>query len=156
MTQEAVMDTTMAITKLQGAIEQQVLVAGGDAEVETAARALLGALEPAVKQLAFDLAEQAAAEVSGQLGGYDVHVALVEGEPTIRVQPLEGTDAATTTGESLDARITLRLPPTLKELVESAAEERGESVNSWLVKTLAIKADTGRGRSRKVEGTIET
>jgi len=150
------MDTTMAMTKLQGAIEQQVLVAGGDPEVEAAARALLGALEPAVRQLAFDLAEQAAAEVSGQLGGYDVHVALVEGEPTIRVQALDAPDSAPTAGESLDARITLRLPPTLKELVESAAEERGESVNSWLVKTLSIKADTGRGRSRKVEGTIET
>lgn len=148
------MDTTMAMAKLQGAIEQQVLVAGGDPEVEAAARALLAALEPAVRQLAYDLAEQAAAEVSGQLGGYDVHVALAAGEPTIRVRPLETPE--TPTGESLDARITLRLPPTLKELVESAAEARGESVNSWLVKTLAIKADVGRGHSRKIEGTIET
>lgn len=150
------MDTSMAIAKLQGAIEQQVLVAGGDSEVEAAARALLTALEPAVRQLAFDLAEQAAAEVSGQLAGYDVHVALAAGEPTIRVRRVEAAEAAAA-GESLDARITLRLPPTLKELVESAAEERGESVNSWLLKTLTITADAGRrGRSRKVEGTIET
>jgi len=150
------MDTSMAMAKLQGAIEQQVLVAGGDPEVEAAARALLAALEPAVRQLAFDLAEQAAAEVSSQLAGYDVHVALSAGEPTIRVRPLETPETAAA-GESLDARITLRLPPTLKELVESAAEERGESVNSWLVKTLALKADIGRGgRSRKIEGTIET
>ncbi|MDP2623560.1 MAG: hypothetical protein Q8Q29_07185 [Actinomycetota bacterium] len=153
MTQEARMDTTMAMARLQGAIEQQVLVAGGDAEVETAARAILNALEPAVRQLAYDLAEQAAAEVAGQLGGYDVDVVLSAGEPAIRVRPLETAEAPG--GESLDARITLRLPPTLKELVESAAEERGESVNSWLIKTLSFKADT-RGKSRTIQGTIET
>ncbi|HSM02535.1 MAG TPA: hypothetical protein VK960_08890 [Acidimicrobiia bacterium] len=150
------MDTSMAMARLQGAIEQQVLVAGGDPEVEAAARVLLTALEPAMRQLAFDLAEQAAAEVSGQLAGYDVHVALDAGEPTIRVRRVEAEEAAAA-GESLDARITLRLPPTLKELVESAAEERGESVNSWLLKTLSVTADARRrGRSRKVEGTIET
>jgi len=147
------MDTTMAMARLQGAIEQQVLVAGGDPEVEAAARALLNALEPAVRQLAYDLAEQAAAEVSGQLAGYDVDVILNSGEPAIRVRPREAAEGPA--GESLDARITLRLPPTLKELVESAAEERGESLNSWLVKTLSFKADT-RGRSRNIQGTIET
>lgn len=147
------MDTTMAMARLQGAIEQQVLVAGGDAEVEAAARAILGALEPAVRQLAYDLAEQAAAEVSGQLGGYDVDVILNSGEPAIRVRAREASEAPA--GESLDARITLRLPPTLKELIESAAEERGESLNSWLVKTISIKADA-RGKSRTIQGTIET
>jgi hypothetical protein len=147
------MDTTMAMARLQGAIEQQVLVAGGDPEVEAAARALLSALEPAVRQLAFDLAEQAAAEVSGQLGGYDVDVVLNSGEPAIRVRPREVAEVPG--GESLDARITLRLPPTLKDLIESAAEERGESLNSWLVKTISFKADT-RGKPRNIQGTIET
>lgn len=147
------MDTTMAMARLQGAIEQQVLVAGGDPEVEAAARALLSALEPAVRQLAYDLAEQAAAEVSGQLGGYDVDVVLNSGEPAIRVRAREVAEVPG--GESLDARITLRLPPTLKDLIESAAEERGESLNSWLVKTISFKADT-RGKSRNIQGTIET
>lgn len=147
------MDTTMAMARLQGAIEQQVLVAGGDPEVEAATRVLLSALEPAVRQLAYDLAEQAAAEVSGQLGGYDIDVVLVSGEPTIRVRARDAVE--TPAGESLDARVTLRLPPTLKELIESAAEERGESLNSWLVKTISIKADT-RGKSRTIQGTIET
>jgi hypothetical protein len=106
-----------------------------------------------VRQLAYDLAEQAAAEVSGQLAAYDVDVVLSSGEPAIRVRPREVAEAPG--GESLDARITLRLPPTLKELIESAAEERGESLNSWLVKTISFKADT-RGKSRTIQGTIET
>ncbi len=41
--------------------------------------------------------------------------------------------------------------------VEVAAEELGESVNSWLVRTLGSQAsERGRRRSRRVTGTIET
>jgi len=150
------MDTTMAMARLTGAVEQQVLVAGGDPEVESAARALLSALEPAVRQLAYDLAEQAAAEVNSQLPAHEVDVVLTAGEPALRVRSSE--TEAPVPSESLDARITLRLPPTLKELVESAAAERGESLNSWLVKTLSSRADEGgRRRSRRtITGTIDT
>ena len=80
------MDTTMAMTRLEGAIQQQVIVAGGDQEVEVAARAILSALGPAVRQLAFDLAEQAAAEVASQLPGHHIEVVLAAGEPTLRVR----------------------------------------------------------------------
>ncbi len=149
------MDTTMAMTRLEGAIQQQVIVAGGDPEVETAARAILSALGPAVRQLAYDLAEQAAAEVAAQLPGHQVDVVLASGEPTLRVRTDSGT-ASATPGESLDARITLRLPPTLKELIETAAEAKGESVNTWLVKTVSTSADEGRHRNRRITGTIET
>lgn len=151
------MDTQGLMTRLKGLVEQQVLVAGGDPEVEAATRALLAALEPAVRQLAFDLAEQAAAEVSAQLQAHEVDVVLSAGEPTLRVREAEPTEPSAS-GESLDARITFRLPPTLKELIEVAAEERGESLNSWLVKTVSTQAGgRGRGgRSRRVSGTIET
>ena len=150
------MDTTMAVTRLEGAIQQQVIVAGGDPEVESAARAIIAALGPAVRQLAFELAEQAAAEVAAQLPGQQIDVVLTAGEPTLRVRSESGA-AATSTGESLDARITLRLPPTLKELIEAAAEAKGESVNTWLVKTVSSNASEGRQhRSRRVTGTMET
>src|SRR3990172_4587841 len=43
MNREERMDTTMATTRLEGAIQQQVIVAGGDPEVEAAARAILSA-----------------------------------------------------------------------------------------------------------------
>ena len=150
------MDTTMATTRLEGAIQQQVVVAGGDPEVESAARAIIAALGPAVRQLAFDLAEQAAAEVAAQLSSHQIDVVLVGGEPTLRVRSNDSGGAAQQSGESLDARITLRLPPTLKELIETAAEARGESVNTWLVKTVSTTAADGRRRNRRVTGTIET
>lgn len=149
------MDTTSLMTRLQGVVEQQVLVAGGDPEVEAAARALVAALEPAVRQLAFDLAEQAAAEVGSQLPGHDVEVVLVSGEPALRVRSAETVEPAAA-GESLDARITFRLPPTLKELIEYAADERGESVNSWLVKTVSTQARGSGRKSRRMTGSIET
>ncbi len=148
------MDTAMAMTKLEGAVRQQVVVAGGDSDVEAAANAIMTALEPAIRQLAFDLAEQAATEVTAQLPGHEIDVVLADGEPTLRVRSESGEEV--TPGESLDARITLRLPPSLKELVEAAADQKGESVNSWLVKTLSTKASEPRRRSRRITGVIET
>ena len=149
------MDTSIAMGRLETAVEQQVLISGGDAEFEAMATTLLAALEPVVKQIALDLAEQAAAEVAAQLSGTDIDVVISQGEPSLRVRSSdEGGELGT---ESLDARITLRLPPTLKERVEVAADEVGESVNSWFVRTLASQASEKVRRSaRRVTGTIET
>ncbi len=149
------MDTSIAMTRLEAAIKRHVLVAGGDSEMEAMADTLVATLEPAVHQIALDLAEQAAAEVSAQLASHDIDVVLSEGEPTLRVR--SGGEGAEASTESLDARITLRLPPTLKERVEVAAEDVGESVNSWLVKALAAQAkERDRRGGRRISGTIET
>ncbi len=151
------MDTSIAMTRLTAAIEQQVVLAGADAETEELARAMLAAAEPAIRQIAFDLAEQAAVEVASQLSGYDVDVVLSEGEPALRIRQAGEDAAPASSGESLDARITLRLPPSLKEIVESAADEKGESVNTWLVKALSSKAQTSKKvPGRRITGTIET
>jgi len=149
------MDTSIAITRLEAAVEQQVLVSGGDTEMEVMSSALLATLEPVIHQIALDLAEQAAAEVSAQLSAHDIDVVLSEGEPTLRVRALD--DPTDVGSESLDARITLRLPPKLKDRVEVAAEDVGESVNSWLVRILATQAsERDRRKSRRITGTIET
>lgn len=149
------MDTSIAMGRLETAIEQQVLISGGDAEFEAMATTLLAALEPVVKQIALDLAEQAAVEVAAQLSGTDIDVVISQGEPSLRVRAID--DGGELGTEGLDARITLRLPPTLKERVEVAADEVGESVNSWLVRTLASQASEKVRRSaRRVTGTIET
>ncbi|MBM3695231.1 MAG: toxin-antitoxin system HicB family antitoxin [Actinobacteria bacterium] len=151
------MDATVALTRFQAALEQQVLLAGGDPVMEAAGRALLAASGPALRSLALDLAEQAAAEVRAQLPGHAVEVLLEDGEPALRVRP-EETDrgAASRQEEPSDARVTLRLSPRLKELIEQAAAERGESLNSWLVRTLSVHGSRPRGRGQRIEGTIET
>ena len=146
------MDTGLAMTRIEAAVERQVLLAGGDPGVEAAASALLAALEPAIEAIALDLAGQAAAEVAAQLDGHEVEVVLADGEPTLRVRTIEAEAPA---AETLDARITLRLPPELKSLVEESARDRGESVNTWLIKTLSSRSARRRS-GRTVEGTIET
>ena len=119
------------------------------------ATTLLAALQPVIHQIALDLAEQAAAEISAQLSGHEIDVVLSDGEPGLRVR--RSDDEPDVAGESLDARITLRLPPTLKERVEVAADELGESVNSWLVRSVATQAaERSRRTSRRITGTIET
>lgn len=148
-------DTSTMMTRLEAAVEQQLLVAGAGPEVEAAGSAILAALGPAVRQMAFDLAEQAASEVAAYLPGHEVAVVLEDGEPALRVRSAD--DRASLAGEGLDARITLRLPPNLKELIEDAAESAGESVNTWLVKNLSSRTAARRSRAGRVmRGTIET
>jgi len=149
------MDTSVAITRLQATLEQQILLAGSDPAVETAGRALLAAAGPAVRGLALDLAEQAAAEVRAQLPGQRVEVVLEEGEPALRVRAEEAAPGAAP-DEAADARVTLRLSPRLKEALEEAAAYSGESLNSWLVRTLSTRGGRHHPRGQRLEGTIET
>jgi hypothetical protein len=55
---------------------------------------------------------------------------------------------AGTVGEELSARISLRLPDSLKASVEKAAEREGISVNAWLVRAIARATE-----SRPVQST---
>jgi predicted HicB family RNase H-like nuclease len=151
------MDARILTTKLEAAVERQLLMAGGQPEIEAAAAALLGVLEPALREAALELAGQAAAEVAAQLPGHQVDVVVVDGEPELRVRSEGDESAATGSSEPLDARITLRLPPQLKELIESSALERGESVNSWLVRSLSgVTIRASRGPGLKISGRIQT
>jgi hypothetical protein len=110
-------------------------------------------LRPALREAALELANQAAEEVRAQLGGHRVDLTLVDGEPSIRVTSDEAT--LTAPEEDFDARITLRLPPSIKEIIEQAASEAGDSVNSWVVKALAGRAGASRSHRRRVNETFE-
>ena len=149
------MDTTVALTRFQAALEQQMALAAGDQAVEAAGLALVAAAQPALRALAFDLAEQAATEVRAQLPGYAVEVVLEQGDPVLRVRS-EEVPGRGSADETADARITLRLSPRLKEIVEGAAAEHGESLNTWLVRTLSAHGGRHHQRGRRMEGTIET
>lgn len=142
------------MTKIEAAVSTQLAVAGADPAVEAAAAQLIAALRPALGQAALELAEQAAAEVSGQLPDRTVEVTLSEGDPTLRVVD-RGTEEEPGSDEEFDARITLRLPPSLKGLVEEAAGSTGDSVNTWVVRTLASKAGRSRRSGGRVTGRYE-
>ena len=131
------------INSLQAALAAQGGVAAGDASVEAAMAHLTDALAPALRVAALELAQQAAAEVGAQLPDHTIEIVLVDGDPALRVNESR-TSEARPAAEDFDARITLRLPPSLKELIEDAAGGRGESVNGWVVDVLSSRAAKAR------------
>jgi hypothetical protein len=149
------MDTAAALTQIEGAVADHLALTGSDPSVEQAAQALLTALRPAFRQVAYELAQQAANEVAAQLPGKEVDVVLEDGEPVLRIRTA-ATDEVLDP-EDLDARITLRVPANLKQAVESAAQQLGDSVNSFVVRTLAAhqrEAEQQTGSGRTMKGTI--
>lgn len=128
----------------------QTALVGGDPTLDAVAAQLADAIAPALRHAALDLAEQAAIEVACQLPDRTVDVVLVDGDPTLRVSDLPADAGGTARDEEeFDARITLRLPPSLKRLVEESATIGGESVNTWVVDALSRgtrRASGGRGQ----------
>lgn len=148
-------DSKAALTRFEAALTNQVALAGGDPAVESAARALRDALRPAARQLALEFIEQAAAEVDAQLPYHRVEVVLRGGEPAVEVRAGEVGERLPS-GEEYEARITLRLPPSLKSAIEEAARAAGESVNSYVVRDLSrLTARPGRV-GKRMKGTVRT
>ncbi len=132
-------------TSVEAAVEAQLQFAS-DPAVREAGSALVAALGPALREAGLQIARQAAEEVRAQLGDRTVDVVLDGDDPIIRIgdDPAAGKEVDPS---ELDARITLRLPAHLKELVEQAADIGGDSVNTWVVKTLSGKAKTRQSGS---------
>jgi hypothetical protein len=134
------------INSVEAALAAQGPLAGGDPAVEEAIDHVVRAARPALRQAAMELAEQAAAEVRAQLPDRTVDVVLVDGDPSLRIT--DAPAAAEPSTEDLDARITLRITPTLKALIEDAAEAAGASVNGWVLDSLSKRA----GKSTSAAG----
>lgn len=148
------MDLHSATARFEAALTQQLALAG-DPAVETAGQALRATLGPATRQLAMELAEQAATEVTAQLPEHEVDVVIRDGEPALVVRA-PAVAAAQPLDEDLEARITLRLPPSLKARLEESAGELGDSVNTFVLKTLAARATRATLPGRHVRGTVQT
>jgi hypothetical protein len=117
-----------------------------DESVAEAARRIVGALESSVRVRLLDVLSEAAAELSAGIEGGHIEVRVAGGDPDLVFLEEEPPAApASEPGEEFGARITLRLPESLKAQVEAAAARDGVSVNSWIVSAL--------GRSASTEGT---
>lgn len=147
------MDSSIVIDEIEQSLNAQIQLAGDSPAVVEAGEAILAGLEPAIDRAVMHLAEQAAVEIDAQLVGHRVGVELREGTPVLIVHREPGT--VKLDADDLEARITLRLSEKLKGIVEDAAGESGESVNTFVIKTLATKARE-RGAGRRYSGTIET
>lgn len=148
------MDIAGVIAQVEAAVAAQLELTGDDPAAEMVAAALMQALEPALRQAAFGIVEAAAGEASAQLPDGDFDVVLREGNPTLVYRPAE-SGSVTFSGDDLQARLTLRLPEALKAELEAAAGELGDSVNTYVVKSLSGRRSKRRAGT-KLSGTIET
>ena len=128
----------MNVAAIVEALQQDLAnVAGiGDDAIAEAARRISAALESSLRLRLTDALGEAAAELTNQLPDGHVEVRVTGGEPELVYVPEPGAPPPTSL-EDLSARITLRLPDSLKTSLEAAAARDGVSLNTWIVKALA-------------------
>ena len=132
---------------------------GGEAMVESAER-LATSLDAAVRMALLEALSDAAAEITAALDGTTVEVRLRGREPDLVVTveqpapgpgfdpfagsgppPPVGPGAGEPEDDDVVARITLRIPESLKQRAETAAAALRQSLNTWLVDAVRTAAD---------------
>jgi HicB-like protein involved in pilus formation len=130
------------------------IAAVGDGATAEAARRLTAAIRASTGLRILDLLGEAALELNAQLPSGRVEVRLAGQDPSL-VYVDEGAPLPSAGDEGSTARITLRLPESLKASVEAAAGREGVSVNTWLVRALARTVSTTtatRGPGNRLRG----
>ena len=132
------------------------VAAVGDESTARAAELLAVALESSLGRRLQEALSEAALELSGQLDSGRIEVRIAGGDPElVLVKDDEAATAAEPADEAFTARITLRLPESLKARLEAAATREGVSVNTWLVHMLHHAAEPRRpsgGSRRRLTG----
>jgi len=132
------MNLTIVLEGLQD--DLQGLAELGDERSAQIARRLGDALGSNLRLKLLDLLSQVAVELSSKLPSGHVEVRLAGQEPELVF--VEATGESAGAGEELSARISLRLPESLKTAVEKAAAREGVSTNAWLVRAIARAAES--------------
>ncbi|MGZ4290392.1 MAG: toxin-antitoxin system HicB family antitoxin [Gaiellaceae bacterium] len=121
------------------------VAAVGDESTARAAELLAVALESSLGRRLQEALGEAALELSSQLDSGRIEVRIAGGDPELVLVRDDGA-VAESADEAFTARITLRLPESLKARLEAAATREGVSVNTWLVHMLHHAAEP-RGHS---------
>jgi hypothetical protein len=131
----------------------QAAAAAGTEDARAAAGLLAGALDASLRLCLLDALSALAAEVTAS-SDLDVEIRVHGREPqlvvsappavevaTLAPEPPEGDDGGT-------ARLTVRLPESLKARAEDQAGVEGLSVNAWMVRAVqaAVQPTTAHGR----------
>ena len=128
------MNLTIVLDGLQQDLQR--LSELGDERSAQIAERLGEALGSNLRLKLLDLLSQAAVELSSKLPSGHIEVRLAGQEPELVFVDAPG-EAAGMASEELSARISLRLPESLKTAVERAADREGVSTNAWLVRAIA-------------------
>ncbi len=138
------MQTSEFIEALQADLRELAQI-GGE-ELVQAARRLEGAVKQSATLRLIDAFTQVALDLSAQLPNGHVDVRLAGQDPElVYVEEAPAEDTAVAGEDGLAARITLRLPESLKTALEAAAEAEGVSLNAWLVRVLQRAVSGGGG-----------
>jgi hypothetical protein len=150
------MDVTVHVEALLA--DLAAIAAVGDEAAEAAAQRLSQALRASAGLRFLDVLGDAALEISGQLPSGHVEVRLAGQEPSLVYVEHEQEAVAAAADDALSARITLRLPDSLKTSIEAAAAREGLSVNAWLVRALtrSVSSPPGRRSGRRLTGFAES
>ena len=119
------------------------VAAVGDESTGRAAELLALALESSFGRRLQEAVAEAALELTAQLEDGHVEVRISGGDPEL-VLVHDETIGPEPVDEAYSARITLRLPESLKVRVEAAAAREGTSVNTWLVQALQRASEPRR------------
>ena len=145
----------MDITPYVDSLRRDLVAAAEAAGPETkrAAERLTFALDPAARLALMDAISQAAAEITAEMpsGGVDVRLNGRELDFMVHMPsmspPSPPAPPTPPSAEELEdggvARITLRLPESVKTKAEERAADAGQSLNTWLVNV--VRAATREG-----------
>jgi HicB family len=138
----------MQIDGLIQALREDIVrvAAVGDESTSRAANLLSVAIEASLGRRIQDVLAQAALELNDQLESAHVEVRIAGHDLQLVLVREDGTTPEPV-DEAYSARITLRLPESLKQRVESSAAREGASVNTWLVQALQRAVEPHRSIS---------
>lgn len=150
----------MDITPYVDSLRRDLMAAAEAAgpEAKAAAERLAFALDPAARLAMMEAVSQAAAEITAEMpaGGVDVRLNGRELDFVVDSGPAVTAEAArpAPTEEEPDddgnvARITLRIPESVKARAEEMAARSGGSLNTWLVNV--VRAATRDGGAINVD-----
>jgi hypothetical protein len=144
------MNLTVVLEGLQE--DLQAAAELGDERAAQVARRLGEVLGSRLRLTLFDLLSQVAVEVSSKLPSGHVEVRLAGQEPELVF--VDEQAEAPASSEELSARISLRLPESLKVSIERAADREGVSTNTWLVRALtrAVEARPTQSVGKRLTG----
>lgn len=137
------MDITSYVERLRVELAQSA--AAGDQDIREAAERLARALDPALRLSLMEVLSEAAAEITSamragsvetRLHGRDIEFVVDHGAPTPAAPTVGPTPTEDDSDEGNLARITLRLPESIKARAEELAGRSGHSLNTWIVNTL--------------------
>lgn len=133
----------MDITPYVESLRRDLLAAaeGAGEESRRLAERLGFAIDPAARLAIMEAVSQAAAEITAEMpaGGVDVRLSgreldfVVDAAPAPAPEPAPAAPADEPEDDGAVARITLRMPESVKARAEELAARSGHSLNTWLV-----------------------